>query len=175
MQTILTQAALGNSAWAPTDYLEKPFAVSLGASISSGAVLTYKVQHTFDKPQDVRPVLSLVRAGTVVTVNDPDHRLSVGDSLNFMNTGDANLDGQQEVATVVDADNYTYNVSNTGLLVPARIAHVRLVALRVYDHVQMTGLSARADGNYAFPVRAVRLKVTAYTSGKVDLAVTQSY
>jgi hypothetical protein len=174
MRTLLTLAALGNSAWAPVNYLQKPFLVSLGASITSGASLTYKVQHTFDNPQLPRGVLSLVRSGTVVTVNDVDHRLSVGDSLNVMNTGDANLDGSNlEVATVVDADNYTYNVSNTGILVPAAPWNVRLVSLRVYDHPLMTALVARADGNYAFPVQACRLKTTVYASGKVDLEVTQ--
>lgn len=174
MRTLLSAAAAGNSAWAPTNYLQKPFSVSLGASITSGAVLTYKVQHTFDDPQKVRPITSLVRAGTVATVVDPDHRLSVGDSLNVMNTGDANLDGSSiDVASVVDANTYTYTVANTGILVPAAPWNVRIVSLRVFDHAQMTGLSARADGNYAFPIGACRIKVTAYTSGKVDLEVTQ--
>lgn len=174
MRTLVTVAAAGNSAWIPTNYLQKPFVVSLAASITSGAVLTYKVQHSFDDPQKPRPVTALVRVGTAVTVMDPDHRLSVGDSVNIMNSGDPNLDGTYDVASVVDADNYTYTVANTGILVPSAPWNVRVVSLRVYDHADFTGgISVRKDGNYAFPVQACRLRVTAYTSGKVDLEVTQ--
>lgn len=40
-----------------------------------------------------------------------------------------------------------------------------------------SGLSAKAsslDGNYAFPVTAVRLNVTAYTSGSATMTVVQA-
>lgn len=42
------------------------------------------------------------------------------------------------------------------------------------DHSALTGKSANADGNYAFPVKAIRLNVTAYTSGSVTMTLVQS-
>lgn len=43
-----------------------------------------------------------------------------------------------------------------------------------YDHTSLTGKTANADGNYAYPVTAVRLNVTAYTNGSVKLTVLQA-
>lgn len=42
-----------------------------------------------------------------------------------------------------------------------------------FDHPVVTGKTASIDGNYAFPVRAVRLTATAYTSGAGTLTVVQ--
>ena len=42
-----------------------------------------------------------------------------------------------------------------------------------FDHSSVSGKSTNADGNYAFPVRAIRLTVTSYTSGSVTLTVLQ--
>lgn len=41
------------------------------------------------------------------------------------------------------------------------------------DHDVLTGLSASHYGNIAYAVTAVRLNVTAYTSGSVNLGVAQ--
>lgn len=43
-----------------------------------------------------------------------------------------------------------------------------------FDHATITGKTANQDGNYAFPVRAVRLNVTAYTGGNVTMTLVQS-
>lgn len=43
-----------------------------------------------------------------------------------------------------------------------------------FDHATITGKTANSDGNYAFPVRAVRLNVTAYTSGSVTMTLIQA-
>lgn len=42
-----------------------------------------------------------------------------------------------------------------------------------FDHPYVTGQTGNKDGNYAFPIRAVRLNVTAYTSGSVTITVLQ--
>lgn len=42
-----------------------------------------------------------------------------------------------------------------------------------FDHSSITGQTASKDGNYAFPVMAVRLNVTAYTSGSVIMTLIQ--
>ena len=169
---ILTQAALGNSAWAPLNQVQAEFGVGLGASVTSGAVLTYKVQHTFDDPgPDRRHLVSVSRAATVATVVDTDHRLSVGDSVTITGSGSTTLDGVFDVATVVDANTYTYTVANSGPTTDQTNTYA--VSLRVYTHAVIVGQTGRIDGNYAFPVQAVRLVVTAFTSGKVDLTILQ--
>lgn len=42
-----------------------------------------------------------------------------------------------------------------------------------FDHSTITGKTANADGNYAFPVKAIRLTSTAYTNGSGVLTVIQ--
>ena len=42
-----------------------------------------------------------------------------------------------------------------------------------FKHSTLVGKTANADGNYAFPIRAVRLNVTAYTSGSATLTILQ--
>jgi hypothetical protein len=43
-----------------------------------------------------------------------------------------------------------------------------------FDHPDVTGETTNQDGNYAFPVRAIRLNVTAYTSGTAVLTLIQA-
>lgn len=43
-----------------------------------------------------------------------------------------------------------------------------------FPNVAMTAKTSSADGNYAFPVTAVRLNVTAFTSGSAMFTVIQS-
>lgn len=43
-----------------------------------------------------------------------------------------------------------------------------------FDNDTLTSQSASADGNYAFPVTAIRLNVTAYTAGSVTMTVIQA-
>lgn len=42
-----------------------------------------------------------------------------------------------------------------------------------FKHSSLTAKTASADGNYAFPVRAVRINNTAYTSGSATLTILQ--
>lgn len=179
-------AAAGNSPWIIVDWNATAFGVGLFATITSGANLTYKVQHTGDNNR--RRTITISRSGTVATVTDVDHRLSVGDAVNIGNSGDANLDSQvlatvgyggtaanqpiaYDVASIVDANTYTYTVANTGNTASGMGTYG--INYRVFDHPNMTGLVAKSDGNYAFPIRACRLKCTAWVSGKVDLMVIQ--
>lgn len=173
-----TRSALqGPSPWLPVSYYENPFSVSLFASLSAdNSGITYKVQHTPDNPQDLRQPQSITRTTTTATVTDPNHGLKTGDCLMTFGTGDPNLDttiGLGTDVTVVDVNTYTYVVANTGAAA-ARIGTTRIVTLKVYDHAQMTGLVANADGNYAFPVQAVRVRNTAWTAGTTSLKVIQS-
>lgn len=42
-----------------------------------------------------------------------------------------------------------------------------------FDHSYVAGETTNQDGNYAFPVRGIRLKVSAYTSGTATITVLQ--
>jgi hypothetical protein len=42
-----------------------------------------------------------------------------------------------------------------------------------FDHPVVTGKTASTDGNYAFPIRAVRLNCTAFTNGSGTLRILQ--
>jgi hypothetical protein len=93
------------SAPIPLDIYPDPFNVGLGAALSAGASLTYKVQHTFD-----------------------------------------------------DVYAASFNPSTATW----------------YDHASLVSKTTSSDGNYAYPVTAIRLNVTAYTSGTVTLTAIQS-
>lgn len=41
------------------------------------------------------------------------------------------------------------------------------------DHASLTGKTASADGNYAFPIRAVRLVVSGFAAGSVTLTIIE--
>jgi pyruvate/2-oxoacid:ferredoxin oxidoreductase beta subunit len=174
MRESVTASALGPSPWLPVSYYQNPFSVSLFASLSPDASgITYKVQHTPDNPQAMRQPTSVTRVGTVATVVDPNHRLATGDCVMVFNSGDANLDtvvGQGADVTVIDVNSYSYVVANTGALVAKPT--VQIITLRVLDHPLMAG-TTRMDGNYAFPVMAVRVRITAFTAGSVNLRVIQ--
>lgn len=170
--TSIIMAAQGNSTWTPINYLQNTFGIGLAVILSSGASLTATVQHTHDDPAiDRRHIISIARAGTVATVTDALHGLSVGDSAVITGSGDTNLDGDREVATVVDVNTYTYTVVNTG----ATASSVNTYAqnFRVFNHAVLVNLTARADSNYAFPFQAVRLRLPTYSSGRCELLITQ--
>lgn len=167
----ITQGALGSTLWTLLDKQQAPFNVGLGAMITSGASLTYSVQYTYDDPgANPRRVL-VSRAAAVATVIDPDHRLSVGDNIVVIGTGSVVLDGSFDVATIVDANTYTYTVANSGPTADVNASTV--VSMRVYSLTALAAQTTRKDANLTIPVMAVRLNVSVYASGKVDLDILQ--
>lgn len=168
-QTV-TQGAAGASAWMPLDTRKNPTSVSLAGTVTSGATLTYKVQHTFDPVQNVQPC-SITRVTTTATLTLADHGISsTSDSITVVGAG-APFDGTYAVAGITDANVITYTVANSGATSTGGGAGV--VVMRVFDHDTMTGKTANDDSNYAYPPTAVRLNVTAYTSGKATLTINQ--
>lgn len=165
-------SAAGASPWVRVNYLAKFFGIGCFYLPAPGAVLTCKVQHSPDTPSEFHPLISLVRAGTVATVVDTDHGLSVGDCAIIQGSGSSNLDGERAVASVVDANSYTYTVANSGAL--TSYPGVRATNLRVFDHATMTAMTTRTDGNYAFPPQLIRLFCTAFTGGKARLELLQA-
>lgn len=167
----ITQGAIGSTLWTLLDKQLVPFSVSLAAIITSGASLTYTVHYTYDDPGVAPRKVTVTRAAAVATVVDPDHRLSVGDSIIVAGTGSTNLDGSFDVATVVDANTYTYAVANSGATADVNASTV--VSMRVYSLAALATQTTRKDASLVAPVMAIRLNVSVYVSGKVDLVILQ--
>ena len=166
----------GISPWIPLDYLQRPFNVALFVSLSATSDGTDTVEYTPDTPNSTKgnTVASLTRSGTVATLTMTQaHGLNVGDSVLTFNTGDANLDGTHQVASVTSPTALTYTVANTGLT--AQAGYAQAVLMRVFPHSFLAAQTARGAGNFAFPCWAVRLNVTAGTTGNVTLEVIQGH
>lgn len=170
--TEVTLAANGATAWIPIDYLSIAFGVGLGLSFTPSASATAAVQHTFDGPEERHGVL-VSRSGTTVTVVDSGlagvgHLLSVSDDVILDGTGV--FDGEYAVASVTNSTTYTLTTVASGTVA---LTQAYATGMRVYVHPELTGQTSRADGNYAFPIRACRLSVSSYSSGTVSLKVLQ--
>lgn len=161
-------SAAGYSDWIPLNRYVSAFGVGFSVKLSSGASLTYTVQHTFDDIYERYGVFGLTRSTTTATAVKTNHGLSVGD-WSYQTACGAPFDGQYAVASVVDADIYTFTVANSGLT--SKNPGGWLQTARVFAHADIAAETASADGNYQFPPRACRLYVSAYTSGFADLTV----
>ena len=188
----ITMTATGNSQWIPLDYLQNAFAVALAIIPWSTVTGTpsYTAQHTFDDlgaPRLNSDLVNISRTTTTATVTDtgPDglgHGLSNGDNVILWGTGSTNLDSPKTAVanesgdlgwdiTVTGNTTYTYTVSNTGPTVAQ--GYVRRLRVFNNDDTRLVTASARVDGNYAFPPRACRLKVTTQAAGAVDFLILQ--
>lgn len=165
--TSVVLGAVGQSQWIPCDIYQTPIGISLGCTLSNGASLTYTVQHTFDSLGELVPT-NISRSTTTATATIPAHGAKVGDSIIVEGTG-SGLDGVFPVASVPTADTVTYTVPNSG---PTSITGKTKI-LRVFNNSGLVDQTANSDGNYAFPVTAVRIAVTALVSGSVTLTLNQ--
>lgn len=180
MQYLANQNAIGSTEWLPLDYRQRPPTVTINVLVpSTVSAVTYSVDYTNDDLMGNTKVFpsSISRTTTTATVVSPLHGLNVGDSLRVLGTGFPNnqattLDGLFTVASVTDANTFTYTVTNSG--VTAASSQTYYIPMRVTTLSSFSGKTASFDGNVAFPVRAVRLRVTAYTgTGNVLMEVTQ--
>lgn len=178
MKPFYRQGALGFGPPIPLDYRTAPFAIGVAGILSSNATLTWGVQHTLDDPgPDGAFPVSYSQVATTITVTDTrmfngvtGHGLSVADSV-YLNGIAGTPDGNYQVATVTNQTVYTVTSAVSQSVAGNAVAH----NFRWFNHVSLVNLTARQDGNYAFPVRAVRLNVSAYTSGYIDLMILQGW
>jgi hypothetical protein len=174
------------SQWVPIDYISAWFGVSLGVVLSEDATLTYSVQFTLDALDNRQDGVSVSRTTTTATVTDAGplglgHGLSTGDNVIIKSTGSTYLDSPLatygtgdlgvQVASTPTNKSWTYAVTNAGASIDTNSTTV--VRLRVFTHATLVALTARANGTLNYPVSAVRLNVTAYTSGFASLRVLQ--
>lgn len=178
MKPIYRQGAVGFGPAIPVDYRSVAFAVGVMGILSSNATLTWGVQHTLDDPgPDGAFPVSYSQTTTTITVTDlrslngvTGHGLSVADSVYL--TGIAGTpDGNYQVASIVSQTQYTVTSAVSQTASGNAAAH----NFRWDNHVSLVNQTTRADGNYAFPVRAIRLNVSAYTAGYIDLIILQGW
>ena len=156
------------SRWIPLNRYSSAFGVGFGVKLSDGATLTYTVQHTFDDLYEKFTNFTIARVTTTATVTQTNHGLSVGDWVQINNAG-APFDGEFSVASVVDVNNFTYTVPDSGAT--ASGGNATLQRGRVFAHTEVAAETTSQDGNYEFPPVACRLNVSAYTDGFAELTV----
>lgn len=161
------------SRWIPLNWraMSGIYAIGLGVKLTPSPTLTYTVQHTFDNPWASSIDWSASRTTTTGTITKIAHGLSVDDWTQFDAT--APFNAAYSVASVVDADNFTVTVANSGatsVLWGSRQIHTA----KVFNHADLAAKTASADGNYAFPARACRLILTAWTTGTAELTVVEA-
>ncbi len=185
----VTLNAAGYSQWVPIDYIEAWFGIGVAVVLSEDGNLTYTVQHTFDSdlvdPGDITSLVTISRTTTVATVTDTGplgigHGLTTGDSVILRDSGAANLNqpaplfGKGDVGVTVastpSTTTWTYTVANSGPTADAGNCHV--ARWRVFNST-LAAQTARGAVTYNYPVRAVRLYVSAYTAGFADMIVLQ--
>src|SRR5579863_5206063 len=140
-QTVTPVAAGGAfGPWIPLDYLQRPFNVSLFASLSEDASgITYSVEYSPDNPNvtkgTVNNVASLTRTTTTATLTFTNpHGLVTNDSVTVVNSGDPNLDGTFAF-TATSPTAGTYAVANTGATVGS--PYTQAVPMRVFPHATL--------------------------------------
>lgn len=70
------------------------------------------------------------------------------------------------VCTVSSGASLTYSVQVTADQIPSSTGNWN-------DHDILTGQTASANSNIAYPITGIRLNVTAYTNGSVNLGIAQ--
>lgn len=187
----VTLNAVGYSQWIPIDYISTWFGVTLACIPSEDANLTYSAQLTLDTPYQEglsnATNVSISRSTTTATVTDPGpdnlgHGLSAGDSVIVNGTGSKYLDspaapygigdpGVTVLSGGLTSTAWTYTVSNAGPT--ADVGTTQLKRLRVFSHATLAAQTTRQNGSINYPVQAVRLYVSAYSAGFVDMIVLQ--
>lgn len=174
--------AVGNTPWVPVSHLQWAFGVGIAVTFSTGAALTYTVQHTYDPIDDSQlRDISASQTTTVITVTGDlgppgssppglslGHGLIVGDD--YIIRGTVGMDGEYTVATVPSATSVTLTdpVSQS---IAAQAGKAK--SYRIFNNATLAAQTARGSTNYTTPVTAVRLNVSLYTSGVVTMAVVQ--
>lgn len=178
MKVTVSPVAVGGarSPWLPLDYLQRQFNAGLFVSLSADATgITYSVEYTPDNPNNIKgnSFVSLTRVTTVATLTMAlPHGLVVGDAVKIYNSGDANFDGDQTVATVPSPTSLTYAVANVSVTVGG--AYTQAIFMRVFPlAAALTAATTKQSAMLGTPAWAVRLNVTAWTTGSATLEVVQ--
>ena len=184
MRPIATRLiAAGYSPWIPVNRLQLAFGLALNVKFSSNKNLTCTVQYTLDDPNSTSvdagftsanktQAFTMSRTTTSLSITKTNHGLSVGDWAQSWGNGGANLNDEwRAVASITTQDVFVVTVADSGLSAGNGVGWLQTA--RVNPHATLASLTADASGNLAFPVWGVRLYVSSFTAGYVDLEVLQ--
>lgn len=164
-----TVSSATRGAWIPLNTYISPFNVGIGCVCSSNINATYSVEYSHDNSLDW-VACSIVAAATTATLTLVNHGLTTSDSIIVSGTGNANVDGTFQVAGVTDQNVVTYTITST----TASFTSAKVGVMRVFVHSTLAAKTANADGNIAYPVQAVRLRLTSWVAGYVTMLVNQA-
>lgn len=157
------------SPWHFLDWRQNPFAVSFQIDQGSGTG-AHVVEYGYCDMVPKRVALS--RTTTTATLTYKNHGLKADDSIIVTGAG-APFDGTYQVASRVSADAITYTVANSGATTATpETAKAMFIKTMVHDSYG-TPATASSDGNLAFSVQAVRVRVTTGGAGNLTFAVSQ--
>lgn len=167
---IITKGALGASDWKKIDPHKIAFGAGFGVTLSAAGSLTYSVQHSFDDI-DANIPCNFSRTTTALTITFPSaHGLTTSDSVVLSGlSGSTNLVGNFAVTTVSSPTSIIVTVTNAG----ATAGVINASPMRVFNHSVVASQTVAKDGNYAYPIFAFRLNVTAYTSGVATMTLIE--
>lgn len=169
--SVVSLSAAGKTSWIPVNWKSQSFGIAVAVDLDSAGSLTYSVEHTLDNLYEKIYPASGTHSGTTATINTvAAHDLNVGDWIQVVGGGTL-YDGEYSIASVPSTTSFTYTTAGSGATNMTDGAWFNRA--RVFTHEFLAAATTSDDGNYAFPISAVRLNVTAYTAGKATLIVRQ--
>lgn len=147
----------------------------IASEISSGASLTYSIYMLKDRIRSRKQMraANITRSTTTATVVlKTGAQPKVGDLI-FVDGAGAPFDGWAVVASVTNTTTFTYTVANSGLSVSEPGSYVQLFRPLAIA-AGLSGQTGDAAASLPGPAAAVALNVSAYTSGSVELSVTDA-
>jgi hypothetical protein len=168
---IKKSGATGYTSWHP---VPRPGDRAPGTEITLGVIIdgtcTYKGQYCVDDLQPTIPLL-ITRSGTTATATHDGSRLVTAGDTVVVRDSLAPFLGTYEVATVPSTTTFTFTVANSG---PTAGTPAKCALLHPFDHPTLTGKTTSDVGTIAFPVTAVRLNITSWTSGSAQMTILQT-
>jgi hypothetical protein len=161
---ILSQVGVGRSTlWFP-DWNENPFNIGVGCTLFGTA--TYNIEHTFDDATKLIVPAALASSTTLLTF-DPSQFFRGGDgAFQRMIIGRpvADLTGGSAALTPTTVASFTTNTVTLAAQAGTGVVAGDLISfLTWFPNSGLNAQTANSNGNYAFPVRAISVNVTAGT------------
>lgn len=169
---LLSQTGVGRSTlWFP-DFFENPF--NIGVGCGTQGTVTYNIEHTFDDVQKGLITAALATAAGNAILHfaggavDPNF-MRLGRPVFDLTTPSA-ISASTFVTATFDTSNVTMNQNAAGGGV---LAGDLISFLTWFPNSGLTAQTGNANGNYAFPVRAISINITAGT-GTVNCQLIQA-
>jgi len=172
LKRVLDTAVADQSPWVRINNMKEDYSIGLRFHPHDGATGTYSIQNSLSNPEEFRRA-KFTRSGTTLSIELEDHGLTAADAISLQGTDWDNVEGFTiEVASVVDGDNFTVTVANSG----TTSGSCQVSTIIVEDFDDFSGVSGRTKGSTTGAVQLIRaVKGAGSFSGKGTLQVTQSY